>query len=91
MAMSPDLDEVLEKYVTDLVGSGLYESREDVLRDGLRLMHARDTRLAELDAALARGIADADAGRVTPIDEAFDEIRAELRSRAEAKAMAKAP
>ncbi|WP_342148220.1 hypothetical protein [Methylorubrum sp. SB2] len=31
-----------------------------------------------LDAALAEGIADAEAGRVTPIGEAFARIRAEL-------------
>ena len=86
MAMNADLDDVLDQYVTDLVGSGLYESRDEVLRHGLRLMHAQDTRLADLDAALARGIADADAGRLTPIDEAFDEIRAELRAKAKVKA-----
>ena len=84
MAMSPDLDEVLEKYVTDLIGSGFYESREDVLRDGLRFMHSRDTRLADLHASIMRGIADADAGRVTPMDEVFDELRARLKARAKA-------
>jgi predicted transcriptional regulator len=30
--------------------------------------------LAELDAAIARGIADADAGRVHPAAEVFDEL-----------------
>lgn len=84
MAMSPDLDEVLEQYVTDLVGSGLYNSRDDVLRDGLRFMHSRDTRLADLHASIMRGIADADAGRVTPMDEVFDELRARLKARAKA-------
>jgi antitoxin ParD1/3/4 len=84
MAMSPDLDEVLEKYVTDLVDSGLYKSRDDVLRDGLRFMHSRDTRLADLHASIMRGIADADAGRVTPMDEVFDRIEAKLKAKAQA-------
>lgn len=84
MAMSPDLDEVLEKYVTDLVDSGLYESRDDVLRDGLRFMHSRDTRLADLHASIMRGIADADAGRTMPLEEAFDEVRAQLKARLKA-------
>ena len=84
MAMSPDLDEVLEQYVTDLVGSGLYNSRDDVLRDGLRFMHSRDTRLADLHASIMRGIADADAGRTMPLDEAFDEVRAQLKARLKA-------
>ena len=82
MAMKADLDDVLEQYVNDLVGSGLYDTREDVLRDGLRLMHARDTRLADLHASILRGIADADAGRVTPMEEVFDELRARLKARA---------
>ena len=38
----------------------------------------REAKLRDLDAALARGIADADAGRVTPIREAFARIRARL-------------
>lgn len=91
MAVEADLGDVLERYVSDLVDSGRYRSRNEVLREGMKLFKERETRLAQLDAALARGIADADAGRVTPIDEAFDEIRAELRSQAEAKAAAKAP
>ena len=38
----------------------------------------RAAKLQALDAALARGIADAEAGRITPIDEAFERLRAEL-------------
>jgi antitoxin ParD1/3/4 len=33
------------------------------------------SRLAALDASIARGIADADAGRVRPAEEVFDELR----------------
>ena len=35
-------------------------------------------KLATLDAAIARGIADAEAGRVMPLEEAFTRIRTEL-------------
>ena len=84
MATDADLDEVLEKYVTDLVDSGLYNSRDDVLRDGVRFMHSRDTRLADLHASIMRSIADADAGRTMPLDEAFDEVRAQLKARLKA-------
>ena len=84
MAENADLGNVLEKYVTDLVDSGLYNSRDDVLRDGVRFMHSRDTRLADLHASIMRGIADADAGRVMPLDEAFDEVRAQLKARLKA-------
>ena len=41
-------------------------------------MIERDRRLEQLDAAIARGLADAEAGRVQDIDT----VRAELRSRA---------
>jgi antitoxin ParD1/3/4 len=84
MAIDADLGEVLEQYITDLVGSGLYNSRDDVLRDGLRFMHSRDTRLADLHASILRGIADADAGRTRPMDEVFDRIEAKLKAKAQA-------
>jgi antitoxin ParD1/3/4 len=45
-----------------------------VLREALRLFQEREAQLAALDAALERGLADADAGRVTPAAEVFDEL-----------------
>jgi len=41
--------------------------------------------LAELDASIARGIADADAGRVHPAAEVFDELREWIRRKAETR------
>lgn len=38
----------------------------------------REAKLHDLDAAIARGLADAEAGRVKPIHEAFARIRARL-------------
>ena len=38
----------------------------------------RARNLAVLDAAIARGIADAEAGRVTRVDDAFARVRKEL-------------
>lgn len=38
----------------------------------------RDEILKELDAALERGLADAEAGRTIPLDEAFKRLRKEL-------------
>ena len=43
------------------------------------------TKLAALNAAIARGIADADAGRVTDIDDVFDELEARYEKMAEQK------
>ncbi len=59
------------------VGSGRFTSRDEVLREGVRLLSEREARLARLDAAIERGLADAEAGRVHDIDE----VRAEMRQR----------
>jgi antitoxin ParD1/3/4 len=67
-----------EKIVDRLVKSGRYNSRSEVLREGVRLVQEREARLATLDAAIARGIADAEAGRVKP--QAFDRLEAEYRA-----------
>jgi antitoxin ParD1/3/4 len=41
------------------------------------------TRLEVLDAAIARGTADADAGRVKPADEVFDRLKAKYLAMAQ--------
>jgi antitoxin ParD1/3/4 len=38
-------------------------------------------RLAALDASIARGVADADAGRVKPIPEVFDDLESRLETK----------
>ncbi|MGL4488916.1 MAG: type II toxin-antitoxin system ParD family antitoxin [Rhizobiaceae bacterium] len=78
MAISAELGDQLEAFVNKLVESGRYNSKSEVLREGVRIIQDRETRLAALNQAIARGIADADAGRVTPMDEVFDELDAEL-------------
>ena len=75
MASSVNLGPVLEGIVDKLVSTGRFNSRSEVLREGVRIIHEHETRLAELEAALERGIADAKAGRVVCVDEGFDFIR----------------
>ena len=79
MAISADLGALLEGYVNELVTKGRYNSKSEVLREGVRLVQEREAKLAALDAALARGIADVEAGRVIPLDEAFDRWRQERK------------
>jgi antitoxin ParD1/3/4 len=76
MASSANLGSKLETYVDSLVESGRYNSRSEVLREGVRLVEEREKRLAVLDAALERGLADADAGRVRPASEVRDRLSA---------------
>ena len=75
MANSVELGN-LEPVVARLVRSGRYNSKSEVLREGVRLVEEREKRLAALDAALARGVADADAGRVHAADDVFAELKA---------------
>ena len=76
MASSANLGRHLENYVGELVKSGRYNSRSEVLREGVRLVEEREKRLAALDAALARGLADAEVGRAKPIQEVAARLKA---------------
>jgi antitoxin ParD1/3/4 len=86
MPNSVDLGKPLEKFVTGLVKSGRYNSKSEVLREGVRLIQEREARLMTLDAAIARGLADADAGRLKRAEPVFDRLAAKYRALAEAKA-----
>ena len=44
----------------------------------------RESQLAGLDAAVARGVADADAGRVKPASEVFNALQTKLEAKASA-------
>lgn len=80
MPISADLGNYLEDYVSELVTSGRYNSKSEVLREGVRLVQEREKRLEALDAAIARGLADAEAGRVKPAEEVFDRLEAKYRA-----------
>ncbi|HEY9279994.1 MAG TPA: type II toxin-antitoxin system ParD family antitoxin [Eoetvoesiella sp.] len=74
--ISADLGQQLESFVSRLVATGRYGSKSEVLREGVRLIQDREARLAALDASVARGLADADAGRTKPADDVFDRLQA---------------
>ncbi len=71
MAISADLGEKLEAVVNDLVANGRYNSKSEVLREGVRLVQEREAALASLEAALDEGLADIEAGRTVPAEEVF--------------------
>jgi len=78
MPSSYSLGRHFEAFVQGQLSSGRYKNASEVLRDALRLMEERERRLAVLDSAIARGIADIEAGRVHDADDVFDELEAEL-------------
>ena len=85
MPMSVDLGKRLESTVNRLVKKGRYNSRSEVLREGVRLVEEREKALAKLDAALERGMANSRAGRVHTAKEVFDELRAKYNAMAESQ------
>ena len=76
--LSITLPSEMADFIRQKVDSGLYGSNSEIIREALRGMIERDRRLEQLDAAIACGLADAEAGRVQDINT----VRAELRSRA---------
>ena len=78
--ISADLGPQLETFVTSLVEAGRYNSKSEVLREGIRLIQEREARLAVLDQAIARGLADAEAGRVRPAADVFARLEAQYKA-----------
>ena len=78
--ISADLGKQLEAVVSKLVESGRYNSKSEVLREGVRLIQEREAKLAALDASIARGLADAEAGRTKPAEEVFARLERKYRA-----------
>jgi antitoxin ParD1/3/4 len=82
-----DLTPDIESAIRRRVDSGAYQSDIEVIRAGLLALdrHEEDVkrRLAALDASIARGLADAEAGRVRPAEEVFDELHERIRRKVE--------
>ena len=72
-----------ERVVKGLVENGRYNNVSEVVRDGLRMVEARERRLAVLDQALAVGLADEAAGRVKPIEDVAARLMAKYTRMAE--------
>ncbi len=83
--LTPDLETAIRRRVD----SGVYKSDVEVIRAGLcaldRADEERARRLAQLDASIARGIADADAGRVHPADRVFGELRQRIQQKVDSR------
>ncbi len=63
--------------------NGTLTSRKSEMAPGkCRLIQEREARLAILDQALARGLADAEAGRVRPASDVFARLEAKYRASA---------
>jgi antitoxin ParD1/3/4 len=80
--MTLTLTRELEQFVREEVKRGAFASSSEYVRDLVRERYLKErdraAKLMALDEALARGIADARAGRVAPVEEAFKRLRREL-------------
>jgi antitoxin ParD1/3/4 len=72
------LDAVLDSHIQDAIERGETKSRDRYIEDALRDRYLHDLQRQKLHESLDRAIADADAGRVTPLEEAFDRILSDL-------------
>jgi antitoxin ParD1/3/4 len=75
-----NLDPDLEAIGEELVESGRFTSRADVLREGVRLVQERELGRAEFRKEMARRMEEADAGHVVPAEQVFDELEQYVRS-----------
>lgn len=76
--MTITLTDELERFVRSEVSEGAFASNSEYIRERYRKKQDKEEKTKTLNAALARGMADSAAGRVTPLDEAFDKIGAEV-------------
>ena len=71
------------KFVEQMVATGHYQNASEVLREGLRLVQAREAeqtaKLAALREAVAVGVADMEAGRFTTFNDVAS-LRAHLKA-----------
>ena len=85
MAMSADLGKALEDFVENLVKTGRYRSRSEVLREGIRLVQEREAKQMALEVLLKDAIDSADRGETIAAEDVFAELRAELTAIKEAR------
>jgi antitoxin ParD1/3/4 len=60
--MNVSLTPELERLVHEKLGTGMYQTSSEVIREGLRLLKERDDRLAALRREVRIGVADIEAG-----------------------------
>lgn len=72
--LSITLPAEMVRVIREKVDRGAYASNSEVIREALRGWMERESRLAALDASIARGIADAQAGRIQDMDAVRQEL-----------------
>ncbi len=72
--LSITLPAEMVRLIREKVDRGAYASNSEVIREAMRGWMERESRLAALDAAITRGMADAQAGRVQEVETVRQEL-----------------
>ena len=87
--MNVNLGPIFDKFVADLLNTGLYQSQSEILREALRLLKEREElrnlRLSELRKEIAVGAEQADRGEFVNGPQAFAQIREKSSRRKRAR------
>jgi antitoxin ParD1/3/4 len=81
MASSVNLGEQLEAFITEVVKTGRYGSRSEVLREGVRLVQEREAKWARFDSEIRKGMESLDRGEGVPLGDAFRDARAAVAAK----------
>ena len=83
--MDVHLGSTFDEFIADMLKTGRYQSRSEVVLEGLRLLKEREElkriRLAELRKEIAIGIASAERREIVDGEVAFDKIRQRIAER----------
>lgn len=90
MPVSAEIGPKLEKYVAKLVKTGRYNSKSEVIREGLRLLQEREAAYEELRKKIQAGIESANAGRMIPIEDVRERLIARYKNWGKTKRARKA-
>ncbi|MDR0593573.1 MAG: type II toxin-antitoxin system ParD family antitoxin [Bifidobacteriaceae bacterium] len=82
--ISAELGKPLETFVEQLVATGRYGSKSEVLREGIRLVQDREARLHALRALVEPAIAEADADLTRDAADVFNQLESRYRQMATA-------
>ncbi|MCO6391949.1 type II toxin-antitoxin system ParD family antitoxin [Aliihoeflea aestuarii] len=80
--MTLTLTDDLEQFVREQTRKGAFASNSEYVRTLIRERYfqerEREERRQSIDAAITKGLSDAESGRVTPVDEVFTRLRSTL-------------
>ena len=75
-----------EKFIKSQLASGRYNNASEVIRDALRVMEGQEARNRAIHQAIARGIEQAEAGHLIPMEQVFDALSAEISAMPDSQA-----